>query len=500
MNICHMCNGEPLPFYEVSPEMLAHIAEVHFPLRCNKCSRIFEDVSELSELGKCCKVAQSPEFALKLSEIREESFSSPVEDKNKIIIENATPLTQINQRWRRKSREFGKNDYEKVEPGTVARQTSTPMQLSSIAANFTDSSSYNGSSIQISSINCVSSCSSESDEFSPPLAPPKTKTVAVPLSPKVNRSRPKLPVQATPLRQVMSKSIQRAIAEHGHYRNSAVQIQQRKMSFNSTNSSSEGTMSFMKLPSGNDSPLDLRMSPALRRINEETKENKLEYLPDPIDLINFDSELFESQKSLLEIEHFKVVIRRSEIKSDSSAMTSYKSVFSDSGRSGSMPEIQFTPKIVGNNFNKKTISFESPDMEKTPGCLMPIEDDGDEDVFYTPRASPAKTSFFRHASTDTIIPIEDDVEPTSNNNSKSKTIWNLVSLFGDNLKKFKKPEFVKRAADYFSKRSSEPDEFPYKRRRSSTSSNEFNLGVTPAKRQKIQGRKPISRLRQMSLN
>lgn len=495
-----MCNGESLPFFEVSSEILTHIAEVHFPLRCSKCSRIFDDVSELSEIGKCCKVAQSPELAMKLSEIREESYSSPVEDKTKIIIENATPLTQINQRWRRKSREFGKNEYEKEETGTVVRQTSTPMQLTSIAANFTDSSSYNGSSIQISSINCISSCSSESDEFSPPLPPPKT--VAAPLSPKVNRSRPKLPVQATPLRQVMSKSIQRAIAEHGHYRNSKVQIQQRKMSFNSTNSSGECTTSFMKLPGGNDSPLDLRMSPALRRINEETKENQLEYHQEPGDLINFDSEYFESQNSHLEIEHFKVVIRRSEIKSDSSAMTSYKSVFSDSGRSGSMPEIQFTPKIAGHNFYKKTISFETPDMEKTPGCLMPIEDDGDEDdVFYTPRASPASKSFFRRASTDTIIPIEDETEPGSNN-SKSKTIWNLVSLFGDNLKKFKKPEFVKRAADYFLKRSSEPDEFPHKRRRtSSTSSNDVNFVVSPAtKRQKIQGRKPISRLRHMSLN
>lgn len=498
MSICHMCNGMPLPYFEVSSEILTHIAEVHFPLRCNKCSRIFEDVSELSDIGKCCKVAQSPELALKLSEIREESFSSPVDDKIKIIIENVTPLTQINQRWRRKSREFGKNDNDKAETGTVVRQTSTPMQVTSIAANFTDSSSYN--SIQISSINCISSCSSESDEFSPPLPPPK----AVPLSPKVNRSRPKLPVQATPLRQVMSKSIQRAIAEHGHYRNSKVQIQQRKMSFNSTNSSGESTMSFMKLPSGNDSPLDLRMSPALRRINEETKENQLEYHPEPDDLINFDSEYFESQNSHLEIEHFKVVIRRSEIKSDSSAMTSYKSVFSDSGRSGSMPEIQFTPKIAGHNFYKKTISFETPDIEKTPGCLMKNEDDdGDEnDVFYTPRASPSTTSFFRRASTDTIIPIEDETEPASNNNSKSKTIWNLVSLFGDNLKKFKKPDFVKRAADYFSKRSSEPDEFPHKRRRtSSTSSNDVNFAVSPAtKRQKIQGRKPISRLRHMSLN
>lgn len=262
----------------------------------------------------------------------------------------------------------------------------------------------------------------------------------------------------------------------------------------------------MKVPGGSDSPLDLRMSPALRRTHEELKENEVEYQQHSDDLINFESDILEGQNRHIAIEHIEFVMRRSEIKSETSAMTSYKSVFSDLSRSGSMPEIHFTPKIVGHNF-KKTISFETTEVENTPGFLLPLNDDGaDDDVFYTPRASPVKISFSRQISADTVIPIEDDSQISGYNSSKTRTIWNLVSVLGDNLKfSFKKPEFVRRAADYFSKRASEPDEFSHKRRRtSSSSSNEVHFGpqTPPAtKRQKIHGRKPINRMtRNISLN
>lgn len=283
--------------------------------------------------------------------------------------------------------------------------------------------------------------------------------------------------------------------EHGHYRNSPYMIQQRKMSFNSSNSSGECTLSYIKVPGGGDSPLDLRLSPALRRIQEDSKENKEGYRPQPGDLINFDSAILEAQNQSIAIEHFQLVIRRSEIKSDSSAMTSYKSVFSDTGRSGSLPDIQFTPKIAGGSLIKKTISFETPDNNKTQE--FNDDDDDDDDVFFTPKASPVKLPISRTSSTDTVIPIEDD---TSYSSSKSRNIWNLVSVLGETLKfsKFKRPSFVKRAADYFSKRASEPDEFPLKRRRpSSTSSSVDPLSPPATKRQKIQGRKPI---RHASLN
>lgn len=531
-NICYLCNGQKLPLHDISPEILKHIAEIHLPLKCNKCSRIFESVSDLCDIGKCCApVERPPESVSKLSEIPEEnmgeSLPMQVGQEEDNVDKILTPLSKINMRWRRKSKEFGKIDPESMDPnGILVRQTSTPMQMPNSGANFTDSSSYSSTSIQISSINCMSSCSSESDEFSPPLAAvskPKPIPITSPQRGTVSRSRPKLPVQATPLRQVMSKSIQRAIAEHGHYRASPYAIQQRKMSFNSTNSSTEQTMSFMKLPEGGgDSPLDLRLSPAIRRDKDDPKDKQMEsYHYNSGDLINFDSNIENYVENNcmgsnhIEYERIELIIRRSDIKSES-AMTSFKSIFSEASRSGSVPEIQFTPKMVGHNFIKKTISFETPEMENTPGFVLPSgkideeDDDGDDsfndDVFYTPRASPIRVPLTRRASADTIIPIEDDDDSrgSSEGSSKSRTLWNLVSVLSDNLKfKFKKPEFVKR---YFSKHSSAPDEYPLKRRRSSSSSGNDTVHTgsqsTPAvKRQKIQARKPISRMtRHMSIN
>jgi hypothetical protein len=544
-SICYLCNGQKLPLQDLKPEIMQHIIEIHLPLKCSKCFRLFEDFNELCEFGKCCpppppavtipleSIARPLEVVVE--EVVAENLSFQAEEKGSV--KPITPLSQINLRWRRKSREFGKMDLHPTDHnGEIVRQTSTPMQMTASAAHFTDSSCYSSSSIQISSINFTSSCSSESDEFSPPLSIPKPKIIPN-TSPKpvaINRSRPKMPVQATPLRQVMSKSIQKAIAEHGHYRSNLNNVQQRKMSFNSTNSSGENSMSLIKVPSGNDSPgshspLDLRLSPALRRIKDEPKDEKqtIEYRPEPGDLINFDSNIENvMENDQIHIENridvrYKFIIRRNETKSDSSAMTSYKSVFSDTGRSGSMPEIHITPKMVGNNFMKKTISFETPEIiENTPGFLLPMgtvedcddaesDDDNDfDDVFYTPRASPIRVPLTRRASADTVISIDESSASGNDSTKTRKNLWNVFSGIGGTLTigdwiTFKQPAMFKRATDYFSKRSSEPDEYPHKRRRtSSTSSNDFESLSPPAtKRQKIQARKPIGRMtRHMSLN
>lgn len=531
-SVCYLCNDQKLPLQDITDEIMQHIADVHLPLKCNKCSRIFKSVSELSEVGKCCK---PPEPIAKPLEVVMEEM--PLQADRNGLDKPITPLSKINLRWRRKSQEYSKiESHSTQQTGAVVRQTSTPMQMAITAANFIDSSCYSSSSIQISSINYTSSCSSESDEFSPPLPVSKQKNAPV-TSPKqgpVNRSRAKMPVQATPLRQVMSKSIQRALAEHGHYRNSPYTIQQRKMSFDSSNSSGENMFSYIKIPGGNESPLDLRLSPALRRFKDEPMDEQqaASYQPEPNDLINFDSYVadnFIEHEPIQTIENrIEIIIRRSEIKSDS-AMTSYKSVFSEAERSGSMPEIQFTPKMVGNNFLKKTISFETPDtIEKTPSCLMPMEtvedcgeaeneeDDDFDEVFYTPRASPIRlpmsrfasadrSPLSRRASADTVIAI-DDSNASGYNSSKSRNnLWNAIrESLGNSDKwkiRFKKPAIFKRAAEYFTKHSSEPDEYASKRRRSSSSSSsEKKAGsqTSPAtKRQKIQARKPI---RLMSFN
>jgi hypothetical protein len=176
----------------------------------------------------------------------------------------------------------------------------------------------------------------------------------------------------------MTKSIQRAIATHGHYKN--IGIQQRRMTFDSTSSSYEQTLSLMKLQvesfenqsQGNTSissqPLDLRMSPALRR-----DPKTLQIIP-------------KLQKSTVQVEEMNLVLRRWD--SESSLVTNYQSCIS---------EVVETPKVsVQSSILKKTISFETPAMiDMTPAMLMPNKllknsESDDDEVFYTPQATPKR--------------------------------------------------------------------------------------------------------------
>lgn len=547
-SICYLCNGQKLPFGTdlqfLTTEMIHHIGDVHLPLKCDKCTRVFENSDDLKNVIKCCPpmsingIETNVTIEKENLEVNQQCDQKQKPDKSlknsDESCQDLTPLSKINMRWRRKSKEFGKVDGSASKEENQ-RQTSTPMQGNLLTTNhFTDSASYNASSIHISSINCTSS-SSESDAFSPPIAAPKPEFV-LPISPqrsqKFNRSRAKLSVQATPLRQVMTKSIQRAISQHGHYRQSPFTLQQRKMSFNSTSSSNEATSrSLMKFPGEIEAALDLRLSPALRRfktITATTVSKELSYQieadAEP-DLINFESHI----ESHIEFEQIEVIIRRGEIKSDSSAMTSYKSCISEAGRSDSMPDIHFTPKIVGNNMLKKTISFETPNtIGKTPAFLLKKttkdEDDEDEDVdddvFYTPRSTPIRTLRSQaNAAVSTETNENQEIGPQKDDSKTRNNLWNFMSTvmkiasrtsedIGESLSNsdkmwkfnFKQPEFVKKATDYFTKRPDDSDDQPNKRRRTS-SSNEVRTGSTssPAmKRQKIQARRPIGRMRNLS--
>lgn len=527
--ICYVCDGQKLPlgidFSFPSDDVLQHIVDFHLPLRCVKCLKMFESVEDLKDANKCCLPV--------LIEEHEPESEKEVADHEQNVNKDPKPdelsLSKINNMTRLKGNDFEKQEsLECVEPGKTEkqRQTSTPF-----ANRFTDT--YSSSSIQISSINYMST-SSESDA-SPPIAVAARKAFVSPQRPPKSqqqvRSRPRLPVQATPLRQVMSKSIQRAMQQHGHYRESAVTLQQRKVSFNSTNSSEDRTTSLMKFTNESENPLDLRTTPARRRCSDEPpRENLIE----DRDLIEFSTHI--------EIKQIEVNIRRSDIKSESSAMTTFKSCHSSIERSGSMPQLHLTPKIVGNGLMKKTISFETPNtIETTPGVLMPAvsrkskeddddDDDEDDDVFFTPLASPYRPPFKRavhvpspieEVSPDVVITIDESgsSEKENEGSKPNSHLWNFVSsvmkiasgksedsegFVGSSDTawsfNFKKPGFVQKAEDFFMKRSEEPDEQSSKRRRiSSNAESSSGSRISPAlKRQKIQARKPIGRMRNLT--
>lgn len=547
-SLCYLCNAQKLPFGPefdfLTDEVLQHVIAMHLPLKCNKCSRCYDTAADFGDVDKCCPPLallesdlgsdldsdgfKTPPGGLAMVMVASPLYSKPDSELESEGRDNLTPLTKINLVWRQKS---SKSEGAAVEKH---RSTSTPMQTKqklSTTKSFTDS--YSHSSIQISSINYASTSSESSDANSPPADSQnvQSKSSSAFKLPTPSRSRPKSKVQ-TPLRQVMSKSIQKAIKEHGKYQDSP--LQQRKMSFNSTNSSGEQAISLMN--SG--VLLDLSLSPAVRRFEAQGKKVQSmgvasfaqqcslqnENHPDQSDLIDQSVPDLIDFRSHIEFEQIEVIIRRSEIKSDS-AMTNYRTCVNESARSGTMPislDLCRTPKIAGHNFLKKTISFEPPNtIEKTPAFIMPTASDGNysedeaDDVFYTPmKFSPARTPYAKASRADDPIPIGSDAveSPPEKDASKSRSnIWDLVSSVMGAFKSddsgqsgsenswnfsFKRPDFVKKATEYFtSKCADDPDDNdqPSKRRRISSTSD--NRVASPAhKRMKIQSRRPIGRM------
>lgn len=193
-----------------------------------------------------------------------------IEEPNEALL---TPLTKINLRWQRKSRlsfdsmnasnnisAVTTSDASSLGSGkTMVRTTSTPMEGGGVPKMKCSNESNSSALGQMSSIH---GSSSESDSRNDEHTPISTTTYEVEKVRAIAKSRSKVAGKAaTPLRQVMSKSIQRAIAQHSHYSKMLAPGTQRKMSFNSTGGS-EGS------PSRN--VLDLRTTPVLKRSSSES--------------------------------------------------------------------------------------------------------------------------------------------------------------------------------------------------------------------------------------
>jgi hypothetical protein len=190
--------------------------------------------------------------------------------KLKNLLENddniLTPLSKWNLKWRRKSSEFHSNvssikrtsslisllnktsashisgdssvggGTASPRPKKLARSTSTPMhQMLLVQKSVTFDSILAVSSCQVSSIACTTASDSDS-RGSGGSSPVRLTTRDSAPMPK------RIPVSATPLRlQLMSQSVQRAIAAHGQYAQYYKSGIQRKMMFDSA--SSNGSIS-----------------------------------------------------------------------------------------------------------------------------------------------------------------------------------------------------------------------------------------------------------------
>lgn len=186
-SLCNLCNGQKLPFLSVSEllseEIMQHVVDVHLPLKCDKCLKLFESGDDLKSFGKCCPDEEKMGDDLS---VKENATTPEAADRIKTPdtedLKSVTPLSEINKKWRRKSMEITKDEGTRKVIGGLERQTSTPMQANLLTTkNFTDSSTYSTSSIHFSSINSTSS--SDSDAFSPPIIAPKQHMLP-PISPQ----------------------------------------------------------------------------------------------------------------------------------------------------------------------------------------------------------------------------------------------------------------------------------------------------------------------------
>uniref|UniRef100_A0A182VY02 Uncharacterized protein n=1 Tax=Anopheles minimus TaxID=112268 RepID=A0A182VY02_9DIPT len=330
--ICYICNDRPFPLRndtKITPNnlLIVHILKEHMPLECNRCRKVFYTIADFQNKSKCflfcendtakegeCRLEttgtvtadsvptdgeenkeniksdQSDERvemaktrARRKSSLVQSDFAEPDNKIDEVDEALLTPLTKINLRWKRKSRqsfestlsttnntsEVNASGMLRIDGGAggaagtrkLVRTTSTPMyqwQLMPMGPK-QPNESYSATLGQMSSIHCSSGSETDSrteDVGASPVVPNELDKVRA-----IIRNRSK--AVATPLRQVMSKSIQRAIAQHtGMYSKMLQPGTQRKMSFDSTMSS--GMNSIIAGSPAKD-PLDLRTTPALRR-------------------------------------------------------------------------------------------------------------------------------------------------------------------------------------------------------------------------------------------
>ncbi|KAM7350195.1 female sterile (1) Young arrest isoform 1-T2 [Cochliomyia hominivorax] len=476
---CAICEKRPLPLQpDLHNEMLLHIEYNHLPLRCQKCFKIYNKIDDLKEFSKCIQ----PNVVCQNQESLTSNQSCYTDDASKVTVTKApmahcmasqnspmrrqdfneshmTPISIINMRWKAKSKlsneEFISDSVSSIKnissisnssirrsmgvasavKGKVVRCSSTPVHLEMVFAKPKDHTFNATSGGHMSSIQYNSGCESDN---SPAFPQPSSQAIE-----PVNRymkvgSRARMSA-VTPLRQVMSKSIQKAFAEHGLPASTAVRgctnAFHRKKMFDSTSSPEVNNEQSPQPPA-----LDLRLSPAVRRSQSESEESlqpetsnnqQMHYN----DLPNFRRKILLSAQKLTtesivitRTEHLSSVSSATSAASSNGSIESVKPYISSrnssylstgsNSTSGSvfkscssveiitattkqiqqlqsfeeenvkhtaMPPLTPITRIPGAVIHKKLIKFETPKVES---CDSRESQNSPTDVFFTPNASP----------------------------------------------------------------------------------------------------------------
>ncbi|XP_033169269.1 mitosis initiation protein fs(1)Ya [Drosophila mauritiana] len=424
---CPICERRPLLLREeMHGELLAHIETCHLPLRCRKCQRNYTRVDDLREFSKCVDQQQS---CTDVTGATETSRATLKKAANSTAIStqtspSVTPISLINMRWKAKSRvtheEFisdsvssirnlssfsnssirrsighlGVNASETVGKGKVIRSTSTPLHVESVFAKPKEPITFNASTG-----GHVSSIYHEEPSPTPESNPVQQQQQQQPLQQRTWKmgARNKMSA-ATPLRQVMSKSIQKAFVEHGgmmvHQPPSAV-VQRRVRLDLSEHSSHEAAGS---------SALDLRLSPAMRRTQSESSASEVSSGSSSSCSTSRNADLCKRQflLSAQKLTTESIIITRTNSSSQETSSTVYNSCesveiirsTSESAEVCHVPAI--TPiRVTGAGINKKQIKFETP--PKSIQQMRPNgEGDETKDQFFTPEPGTPELPERRH--------------------------------------------------------------------------------------------------------
>ncbi|KAH8411573.1 hypothetical protein KR215_006881 [Drosophila sulfurigaster] len=506
---------------EIYAELLAHIESVHLPLRCRKCLRYYTKVDDLLDFSKCVNLSQNcsssssnsssidtnqscdtdaSKITVKkaMATVASNTIStqtSPctgkdLNDTQQHYQRHLTPISLFNLRWKAKSRltqeEFISDSVSSIRnlstdsdnlslqrrsigqltvasaaatatKGKVIRSTSTPLQVCSMiakpkeAATFNASGGGGGGAAHLSSI--YHSGYIPEEQNTP--APPDSSQMPQQRAWKVG-GRGKMSA-VTPLRQVMSKSIQKAFVELATGGSSHPAQAQRRMRLDSSEAN---------VPSDAfGGALDLRLSPVVRRTEQSMASSEAA----PAAATAADTAAAEPYQILLSAQKLtteSIIITRTQhgasrsnslpvaasTTNASTTSTVYNScesveiITSSSsniqqltnagaaigagvGAACEMPPITPITRIPGAVITKKLIKFETPqkNTELETGQAGDESLQEDKELFYTPNpgSQPASPSVDNNSSTkdrrrQQIVPRQLSGQFSNNNNSSPK--------------------------------------------------------------------------------
>lgn len=209
---CPLCNSEPIIRFAGAEPLINHIADHHLPLVCLKCKKFIQSEADMRKLDHSCiltKVENPPEVVVTTSTDPPERERSMAQLKTPRILMTQIAEMQTNNLARCASTTYMKNGCSSQVTTRLIRSTSTPTVQELTCVLKTTNQFLNGSVSHMSSIYNQSSMIATTPLGCTPMAP-KVEKFKIPMHQKM-RARGS---NVTPLRQVMSQNVQRALLNH----------------------------------------------------------------------------------------------------------------------------------------------------------------------------------------------------------------------------------------------------------------------------------------------